>query len=123
MTTDKAVELVADIPMKDISFSYSVTWLETEKTVKDRLVFEAQNRGQFVPKSLEVHWLSVINSTVLVLLLIGFVFIILVCYTFNYCIEDFANFNFNDPPLGIGMPLVEFAKSELSLQQNGEAFE
>lgn len=32
----------------------------------------------FFPKTLEIHWLSIINSMVLVFLLIGFVVIILV---------------------------------------------
>ena len=34
--------------------------------------------NSFFPKTLEIHWLSIINSMVLVFLLIGFVVIILV---------------------------------------------
>ena len=35
----------------------------------------------FFPKSLEIHWLSIINSVVLVCLLLGFVMLILVSIT------------------------------------------
>ena len=58
-----------------VSFSYSVEWVEEELEWKDRLVRYADS--QFVPPSFEIHWLSIINSFVLVLLLTAFLTIIL----------------------------------------------
>ncbi|CAF1569769.1 unnamed protein product [Adineta ricciae] len=58
-----------------LDYTYSAKWHRTETLYKDRAKFIA-NTG-FFPKTLEVHWLSVINSMVLVFLLIGFVVIIL----------------------------------------------
>ncbi len=96
VASDKPVALTEDTPVASVKFTYSVYWVETDKTVQDRLQLETQSRGQFFPKSLEVHWLSVINSTVLVLLLVGFVFIILVTLSYIYsrsvCYFGFENF-------------------------------
>lgn len=58
-----------------VSFSYSVEWVEEELEWKDRLIRYADS--QFVPPSFEIHWLSIINSFVLVLLLTAFLTIIL----------------------------------------------
>ena len=46
-----------------------------------RMKYSQRNTLQqvFFPKSLEIHWLSIINSVVLVCLLLGFVMLILVC--------------------------------------------
>lgn len=58
-----------------LTFTYSVTWEESG--------IKFNQRGKlfrdvgFFPKSLEIHWLSIINSIVLVFLLLGFVVIIL----------------------------------------------
>lgn len=59
-----------------IQFSYSVEWYE-EPTLqwKYRMSRYAENR--FLPNSFEIHWLSIINSLVLVLLLTAFLTIIL----------------------------------------------
>ena len=58
-----------------VKFSYSVEWVEEELLWKDRLSRYADSR--FVPSSFEIHWLSIINSFVLVLLLTAFLTIIL----------------------------------------------
>ncbi|CAF3363934.1 unnamed protein product, partial [Rotaria sp. Silwood2] len=58
-----------------LEFTYSAKWHKTETTYKDRAKYIA-NTG-FFPETLEIHWLSVINSMVLVFLLMGFVVIIL----------------------------------------------
>lgn len=61
-----------DVP---VSFTYSVKWVPTTVTYEDRHELSAQTR--FLPVSLEIHWLSVINSLVLVVLLMAFLAIIL----------------------------------------------
>ncbi|CAF1000755.1 unnamed protein product [Rotaria magnacalcarata] len=58
-----------------LEFTYSAKWHRTETRYKDRAKYIA-NTG-FFPETLEIHWLSVINSMVLVFLLMGFVVIIL----------------------------------------------
>ena len=61
--------------MHDIEFSYSVRWVSTTVTHGERMNRYAQY--SFLPQSFEIHWLSIINSFVLVLLLTGFLSIIL----------------------------------------------
>jgi len=67
------VDLATDVRMVD--FSYSVRWIETDVPLRDRMGRYAQY--SFLPQSFEIHWLSIINSFVLVLLLTGFLAIIL----------------------------------------------
>jgi len=57
-----------------VKFTYSVSWKENKK-----IAFNKRHRMDhtFFPKTLEIHWLSMINSAVLVLLLVGFVMLIL----------------------------------------------
>jgi hypothetical protein len=56
-----------------IKFSYSATWEETDYPYEDRMkLYE-----DFFSKELEIHWLSIMNSCVLVLLLTGFLAIII----------------------------------------------
>lgn len=56
-----------------VEFSYSATWEETDIPFKDRMkLYE-----DFFSKELEIHWLSIMNSCVLVLLLTGFLAIII----------------------------------------------
>ena len=73
---------------KDVEFSYSVDWVETDVPFKDR----EHLKGKFFPKTLEIHWLSVINSAVLVLLLTGFILVILMRILKN----DFNRYNKED---------------------------
>lgn len=49
--------------------SYRIAYADRGRLIQD---------NSFFPRSLEIHWLSIINSMVLVFLLIGFVVIILV---------------------------------------------
>ncbi|XP_068737553.1 transmembrane 9 superfamily member 1-like isoform X1 [Montipora capricornis] len=74
----------------EVSFTYSVTWGPTNTPYSERL--KTKGGGTFFPKSLEIHWLSIINSVVLVFLLIGFVFIILM----RVLKSDFAKYNITD---------------------------
>ncbi|KAH3748748.1 hypothetical protein DPMN_183198 [Dreissena polymorpha] len=59
----------------EVAFTYSVKWHSTDLKFEQRGQRMRDNR--FFPKTLEIHWLSIINSMVLVFLLIGFVVIIL----------------------------------------------
>lgn len=56
-----------------VEFSYSVSWEETKVKFEDRNKLYVDN---FFSKELEIHWLSIMNSCVLVLLLTGFLAII-----------------------------------------------
>lgn len=59
----------------DVKFSYSVEWTKEELEWKDR--HSRYTESRFLPTSFEIHWLSIINSFVLVLLLTAFLTIIL----------------------------------------------
>eukprot|EP00884_Botryococcus_braunii_P021685 jgi/Botrbrau1/81/Bobra.0022s0071.1 len=56
-------------------FSYSVKWKETPIAWDRRM--DKYRRYQFLPQHLEIHWFSIINSCVTVLLLTGFLATIL----------------------------------------------
>lgn len=58
-----------------ITHTYSVRWFESSLPHSRR--GERLRDYSFFPKTLEIHWLSIINSLVLVVLLLGFVIIIL----------------------------------------------
>ena len=59
----------------EVEFSYSVRWVSSDVPFSERMSRYAQY--SFLPQSFEIHWLSIINSFVLVLLLTGFLSIIL----------------------------------------------
>ncbi|XP_053651003.2 transmembrane 9 superfamily member 1 [Cherax quadricarinatus] len=73
-----------------VKITYSVTWISTTVSYADRGHLIQDN--SFFPRSLEIHWLSIINSMVLVFLLMGFVVIILTRVLKN----DFARYNVDD---------------------------
>lgn len=58
-----------------VTHTYSVRWFES--TLPHSRRAERLRDYSFFPKTLEIHWLSIINSLVLVVLLLGFVIIIL----------------------------------------------
>jgi hypothetical protein len=62
----------SDKPIQ-VKFTYSVQWKPSEVEWKHR--FTKYNK--FLPESFEIHWLSIINSFVLVLLLTAFLTIIM----------------------------------------------
>ena len=66
ISEDKAIE---------VEFTYSVKWEPTTLTFDKRM--EKYSRYSFLPQHLEIHWFSIINSCVTVLLLTGFLFTIL----------------------------------------------
>lgn len=63
-----------DVPIT-VQFSYSVEFYPEQLEWKNRLTRYSDSR--FLPSSFEIHWLSIINSFVLVLLLTAFLTIIL----------------------------------------------
>lgn len=58
-----------------VKFTYSVKWKETNKVFEQRMLKYSQY--SFLPQHLEIHWFSIINSCVTVLLLTGFLATIL----------------------------------------------
>lgn len=59
----------------DVDFMYSVKWKETEIPFEKRM--EKYSQTSALPHHLEIHWFSIINSCVTVLLLTGFLATIL----------------------------------------------
>lgn len=60
----------------EIEFSYSVDWVHTPH-IKYSNRMKRYADSTFLPTTFEIHWLSIINSFVLVLLLTAFLAIIL----------------------------------------------
>ena len=58
-----------------VKFTYSAKWKGTDKSFDQRM--EKYSRYSFLPQHLEIHWFSIINSCVTVLLLTGFLATIL----------------------------------------------
>jgi len=78
VTTDarRRVDITDTNSGQEIVFSYTVEWIHTpEVDYEDRLKRYADST--FLPTTFEIHWLSIINSFVLVLLLTAFLSIIL----------------------------------------------
>jgi hypothetical protein len=59
----------------DVEFTYSVKWKETDIVFENRM--EKFSHASSLPHHLEIHWFSIINSCVTVLLLTGFLATIL----------------------------------------------
>lgn len=60
---------------QQVEFTYAVRWQLSDVPYERRM--ERYSQYSFMPQSFEIHWLSIINSFVLVLLLTGFLAIIL----------------------------------------------
>lgn len=76
----------ADAPT--VQFKYSVTWVANpEASFAHRL--DRYKSVSFFPQQGDVHWLAILNSVIVVLLLTGFLFLILVRVLRN----DFAQFH------------------------------
>ncbi|CAI5791405.1 transmembrane 9 superfamily member 1 [Podarcis lilfordi] len=75
-----------------VAHTYSVRWSETALERRgDRRGSRSGDDG-FFPRTLEIHWLSIINSMVLVFLLVGFVVVILMRVLKN----DLARYNLDE---------------------------
>lgn len=66
ITEDKEIE---------VEFMYSVKWKKTDIPFERRM--DKYAKSSFLPQHLEIHWFSIINSCVTVLLLTGFLATIL----------------------------------------------
>lgn len=71
---DRKVDITDTDNELEVQFSYSVEWFPDATTWKMR---HSQYSDNAFPSSFEIHWLSIINSFVLVLLLTAFLTIIL----------------------------------------------
>ncbi|KAJ6861707.1 hypothetical protein NC651_037701 [Populus alba x Populus x berolinensis] len=71
---NNVVDLTEDKEV-DVEFMYSVKWKETEIPFEKRM--EKYSQSSSLPHHLEIHWFSIINSCVTVLLLTGFLATIL----------------------------------------------
>ncbi|KAJ4958471.1 hypothetical protein NE237_025582 [Protea cynaroides] len=84
ITEDKEVE---------VEFSYSVEWKETDIPFEKRM--EKYSKSSSMPQHLEIHWFSIINSCVTVLLLTGFLATILMRVLKN----DFIKYSHDEESL------------------------
>jgi hypothetical protein len=73
-----------------VEFSYSAKWKETSIPFERRM--EKYSRYSFLPQHLEIHWFSIVNSCVTVLLLTGFLASILMRVLKN----DFVKYSRDD---------------------------
>ncbi|KAM0945688.1 putative nonaspanin (TM9SF) [Dioscorea sansibarensis] len=87
-----AVDITEDKEV-DVEFSYSVTWKKTDIPFEKRM--EKYSKSSSMPQHLEIHWFSIINSCVTVLLLTGFLATILMRVLKN----DFIKYSHDDEAL------------------------
>lgn len=74
----------------EIKYTYSVDWQYTNTTFKERM--EKYSKHSLHPQHLEIHWFSIVNSCVTVLLLTGFLATILM----RILKSDFAKYSKDD---------------------------
>ncbi|KAI6661567.1 Transmembrane 9 superfamily member 1 [Oopsacas minuta] len=72
-----------------IDFFYSVTWQAANTRYEDR----AKLQLDFFPKAKQIHWMSVINSTILVLLLV----VVMVKTLYKNLRQDLTSYNVDRP--------------------------
>jgi transmembrane 9 superfamily member 1 len=77
-------------------FSYSVKWIQTDDSFMNRLKVHSASLVSTGEQSAQIHWLSIINSLVLVLLLTAFLAVILV----RTLRKDIAGYLEDDEELG-----------------------
>lgn len=82
----KKVDITDVNEPKTVTFSYSVEFTNDPLKWKNRM--SRYTNTMFAPQSSEIHWLSIINSCVLVLLLTAFLTVIFMRVLKN----DFANY-------------------------------
>eukprot|EP01132_Coremiostelium_polycephalum_P007798 gene7798-9598_t len=69
----RVTELVDGVEDLELTLTYSASWTPTDTPFSERMkLYE-----EFFPKELEIHWLSIMNSFFLVILLTGFLAIIM----------------------------------------------
>lgn len=92
VTVSEGIELPETLESDsfEVTHTYSVKWISTTVKYEDRMDrFKAR---KFFPVTLEIHWLSIINSIVLAFLLVSFVAVILM----RIVKKDFARYS-EDP--------------------------
>ncbi|KAJ0964419.1 hypothetical protein J5N97_029541 [Dioscorea zingiberensis] len=87
-----AVDITEDKEV-DVEFSYSVSWKKTDIPFEKRM--EKYSKSSSMPQHLEIHWFSIINSCVTVLLLTGFLATILMRVLKN----DFIKYSHDEESL------------------------
>jgi hypothetical protein len=77
VTTDRTrrMDITDRVDGMPVSFTYSVEWIPSSDAYETRM--ERYTKGLFLPASMEIHWLSITNSLILVILLTAFLAIIL----------------------------------------------
>eukprot|EP00003_Mantamonas_plastica_P025064 TRINITY_DN4827_c0_g1_i5.p1 TRINITY_DN4827_c0_g1~~TRINITY_DN4827_c0_g1_i5.p1 ORF type:complete len:522 (+),score=117.36 TRINITY_DN4827_c0_g1_i5:3-1568(+) len=83
-------EDITDMDETTITFSYSAKWKKTDIKFVDRM--DRYSKNSFFPRELEIHWMSIMNSLVLVVLLTGFLAIIILRILKN----DYMRYNKED---------------------------
>lgn len=78
VTTDpkRKIDITDAFSGQEIAFSYSVEWIHEPQLAYDNR-FKRYEGSSFLPSTFEIHWLAIINSFVLVMLLTAFLAIIL----------------------------------------------
>lgn len=64
-----AVDITKDVETQ-VTFTYSVFWNTTLARFENRM--DKYSRFSLLPEHLKVHWFSIINSVVIIVLLVGF---------------------------------------------------
>eukprot|EP00030_Apusomonadida_sp_AF-17_P007940 a844710_110.p1 GENE.a844710_110~~a844710_110.p1 ORF type:complete len:601 (-),score=286.26 a844710_110:41-1810(-) len=78
-----------------VQYSYSAEWTQTDVKFADRM--QIYTEYNFFQRELEIHWMSIMNSLVLVLLLVGFIALLLV----RVLKRDFARYQGADTEKGV----------------------
>ncbi|GBG81952.1 hypothetical protein CBR_g34135 [Chara braunii] len=89
-TDPKAMMDITEDKELEAEFTYSAAWNKTDKQFDRRM--EKYSRYSFLPQHLEIHWFSIVNSIVTVLLLTGFLATILMRVLKN----DFIKYSRNE---------------------------
>lgn len=78
VTTDtkRRVDITDVTGGQEVVFSYSVEWVHTPDLTYENRMHRYMDHT-FLPRSFEIHWLSIINSSVLVVLLTAFLAVIM----------------------------------------------
>ncbi|KAF5734602.1 putative phagocytic receptor 1b isoform X1 [Tripterygium wilfordii] len=87
--TNAVADLTEDKEV-DVEFYYTVKWKETYVTFEKRM--DKYSQSSSLPHHLEIHWFSIINSCVTVVLLTGFLATILMCVLKN----DFVKYEHDE---------------------------
>ena len=87
MDPHSVVDLTEDKDV-DVEFMYTAKWKETDTSFEKRM--DKYSQSSSLPHHLEIHWFSIINSCVTVLLLTGFLATILMRVLKN----DFMKYDF-----------------------------